>query len=457
MKWVFLAIMLAAIVPLAGWLRRNPRETPKIWTLMGFLPFGLGEFHLYMAAISWSQWPGYVKGLEISVLDVLAVAMYLSLPRLRSAIPFRLSMTLYFLAVVLAVFQSPVPIAALFYVWQLARMFLVYAVVAKACADERVAPALLTGMTIGLCFEACFAIWERFGLGILQTGGTLGHQNFLGLMSHFVTFPWLALLLAGERGWRPIAGPLAGLVIAALTVSRGTLGLMGAGYIGIFALSALRRWTARKAVILAVGVASVCVLTPVIISSFEQRFNQTETAAGYNEGYDERAAFENAATRMISDHPFGVGSNYYVVAANTGGYNTQAAVTWAAGSETANVHNVYFLVAAETGYIGLITFVFMLLRPLIAAFRCGWRNRGDRRGDLLLGLGMSLLIVCVHSYFEWIFITFQAQYMFALDAGMVAGLATQLGYWRSAASNRVAVDRARAPTTRVSVTKVARN
>ena len=43
---------------------------------------------------------------------------------------------------------------------------------------------------------------------------------------------------------------------------------------------------------------------------------------------------------------------------------------------------------------------------------------------------MALLIVYIHSYFEWIFITFPAQYMFALDAGMVAGLATQLGYWR---------------------------
>jgi O-antigen ligase len=456
-KWVFLAIMLAAILPVAGWLRRNPRETPKIWMLMGFLPFGLGEFHLYMAAISWPQWPGYVKGLEISVLDVLALAMYLSIPRAGKALPFRLSMALYFLAVVLAVFQSAVPIAALFYAWQIARMFLVYAVVAKACEDERVAPALLTGMIIGLSFEACFAIWERFGLGLLQVGGTMGHQNFLGLMSHFVTFPWLALLLAGERGWRPVAGPLVGLIIAALTVSRGVVGLLGAGYVGIFVLSMLRRWTSRKAIILAVGVASGCVLAPVILSSFEQRFNEAERSPGYDAAYDERAAFESAATSMISDHPFGVGANYYVVAANTGGYNTRADVTWAGGSESANVHNIYFLVAAETGYIGLITFVLMLLQPLIVAFRCGWRNRGDRRGDLLLGLGMSLLIVYVHSYFEWIFISFQAQYMFALNAGMVAGLATQLGYWRSPASNRVALDRARAPLTRAPGTKAARN
>jgi len=439
-----------AIAPLAQWLRRNPNQAPKIWMLIGFLPFGIGEFHLYMAIISWAQWPGYVKGIEISVLDILTVAMYISLPRSGRSLPFRLSMILYFFAVLLSALQTPVPMATILYAWQIARMFLVFAVVTKACEDDkRVAPALLTGMAIGLCFEACFALWERFGLGVLQAGGTLGHQNFLGLMQHFVTLPWLALLLAGEKGWFPVVGPLTGVIIAALTVSRGTVALLGAGYCGLFALSALRRWTVRKRTILAVGVASLCVVVPVIISSFNARFHEQEEEPGYDSKYDERAAFEKAAGHMISDHPFGVGANYYVVAANTGGYNSHAEVAWTVGSESANVHNVYYLVAAETGYIGLITFVLMLLQPLIVAFRCGWRNRHDRRGDLLLGLGMSLLMVYTHSYFEWIFVMFQTQYMFALDAGLVAGIALQLGYWRSPARNTRAVSRVMAPPRKV--------
>jgi len=260
---------------------------------------------------------------------------------------------------------------------------------------------------VGLCFQACAAVWERFGMGVLQTGGALGHQNLLGLVSHFVVFPWFALLLAGERGWRPILGPLAGLIVDILTVSRATIGLAAAGYGGLFVLSALRRWTPHKA-------------------SFEQRFRTDSTS-----NYDERAAFEKAAALMLSDHPLGVGANYYVVAANTGGYNYRAGVAAVIGSESANVHNIYYLVAAETGYIGLVTLVLMLFQPLLVAFRCGWRNRGDRRGDLLLGFGTSLFIVYIHSYFEWTLVTFTPQYIFALDTGMVAGIATQLGYWRA--------------------------
>jgi O-antigen ligase len=438
-KWAFLAIALATIMPLAGWLRRNPRHVPKIWMLVGFLPFGVGAFHLYMAVISWAGWPGYVPGVEISLLDVLMVALYLSLPRTGDPIPFRLSMLLYFVAVLLSAFQTQVPMAPLFYAWQLARMFVVYAVVAKACVDERVPRALLTGMAIGLCFEACDTIWQRFGHGILQAAGTMGHQNSLGLMTHFVTFPWLALLLAGERGWLPVVAPVAALIIGVLTVSRGTIGLMAAGYVGLFGLSSLRRWTPRKALLLSAGVAVACVVTPVVFSSMQDRFSAQPADTGNSGNYDERVAFETAATMIISDHPFGIGANNYVVVANTDGYNDRAGVAWVLGSDSANVHNVYLLVAAESGYLGLVTFVLMLLRPLIVAFRCGFRNRGDSRCDLLLGLGTSLLVVYIHSYFEWVFVSFSIQYMFALDTGLVAGLATQLGYWRAPAARRLGV------------------
>jgi O-antigen ligase len=445
-KWVVLFVVLAGIVPLSGWLRRNPGETPKFWMLLGLLPFVLGAhikpipeaplFHLYLAFVSWPEWPGYVKGAEFSLLDALALSLYLSLPATRHPLPFRFSMAFYLVAISLSAFQAWVPMAALFYSWQIARMFLVYAAVAKGgAADPRVVPALLKGMAAALIVEAGISILQRFAFGLLQASGTLDHQNLLGLMSHLIVFPVFALILAGQRGWLIYAVALAGIIVEVLTTSRATVGLAGFGYAAVFMLSALRQWSSRKATVLVMGLVMMAVLVPLALSSFERRFS----AEGSSD-YDERGAFQAAAGMILSDHPLGAGANNYVVVANTGGYNAKAGVAAARGSESANVHNVYWLVAAETGYPGLIAFVLLLLPPMVVAFRCGWRNRKDPRGDLLLGLGVALLTVYLHCFVEWIFVTYQAQYMFAIEVGLVAGLAQQLGYWRRLVPQPVRAD-----------------
>jgi hypothetical protein len=403
---------------------------------MGFLPFVLSDLHLYMAIYSLPDPGWYLKGAEFSILDALALCLYLSLPGGRHSLPFRFSMALYFIAALLSVLQANQPMAALFYPWQLARMFLVYAVVARAaCADPRVAPALMKGMAVALLIEAGVAIWQRFGLGILQTGGTVGHQNLLGLISHLIVFPYFALMLAGRRGWLPTAVVLAGVIIQVLTTSRATIGIAGLGYAAVFMVTG-RRWTSRKTLVLVAGAAMIAILTPLALSSFQQRALANDEASSD----EERAAYIRSAAMMLSDHPLGVGANHFTLIANVEGYYDKAGVPSDWDSRAGNVHNIYWLVAAETGFPGLITLVLLLLNPLPVAFLCGWRYRGDQRGDLLLGLGVGLSAVYIHSFFEWSLVTFQAQYMIVLAMGLVAGIAQQLGYWRPAQARRISLE-----------------
>jgi O-antigen ligase len=209
------------------------------------------------------------------------------------------------------------------------------------------------------------------------------------------------------------------------------------GYAVVFILSAMRQWTSRKALILLVGVVTMGAVVPLVVSSFQTRFAAEGASAAAGDDYDERGAYKTVATMMLTDHPMGVGANHYTLVANMRGYNFRAGVALTYSSLAGNVHNIYYLIAAETGYLGVFAFVLLLLQPLIVAFRCAWRYRGDLRGDLLLGLAVALLTVYIHSYFEWIFITFQAQYIFALDVGLVAGLAQQLGYWRRPSPRRI--------------------
>ena len=84
----------------------------------------------------------------------------------------------------------------------------------------------------------------------------------------------------------------------------------------------------------------------------------------------------------------------------------------------------------------MLAFVLLLLSPILVAFRAAWRFRRDARGDFLLGLGFALVVVAVHSFYEWVFITFYTQYIFAIVSGLIVGVARQLGYWSPNSSTR---------------------
>jgi O-antigen ligase len=161
----------------------------------------------------------------------------------------------------------------------------------------------------------------------------------------------------------------------------------------------------------------------VSLASIQQR---GDTELGSSD--DERVAMQIAAQILIANHPFGVGANNYVVAANMDGANQAAGVDWT--SNTIFVHNAYLLITAETGYFGLISFALLLLSPMIVAFRCGWRERKNQSGEILLGIGVALLITYIHAAFEFVFLLDQTQYMLAIEFGMIVGLGRQLGYWR---------------------------
>ena len=265
---------------------------------------------------------------------------------------------------------------------------------------------------------------------MVQTPGTFAHQNTLGMVTHFVAFPFFALLLAGARSpWAALV-PLAGAVVAVMTASRAALGFAVAGYAVVYLISLMRQRTFRKTLLGGAGVLTACVLAPVVFASFQTRF---ELAPLTEHEYDERAAFNRTAALILDDHPFGVGVNHYVYVAKNFGYSERGGVAPVEGSRNNIVHNVYWLTAAEAGYFGIAAYALMAAYTLFAAFTAGWRDRMSLRGDLLLGLGSALLIAYAHSTLEYILLTKEAQYLFAIAMGTVFGLADQVAPGRKPA------------------------
>lgn len=431
-KVLALIACLGALLPFALWLRGGDLFGKRVWILFGLLPFLLPAApQLDVAIISWGlDWPGLLNGLEITILDVLSLALFLGMARGPGHTAFGLLLTLYLVALLLSVAQADQPTAAWFYVWQFCRAALLLIVVARACSDEVARDYVLTGMVLGLMLQAAVVVWQRFGLGIVQTSGTFFHQNTLGLVTHFVLFPQVALLLAGQRGWQVVAAPLAGIVVVVLTTSRAALLYAGIGLVLIYAISALRHCTLRKGLVGAVGTLVLLAIAPVAIASFQKRFAENPLT---EEEYDERAAFNRAAAFILQDHPLGVGANHYVYMAKNFGYSDRAGVAPVEGSRNNIVHNVYWLTASETGYPGLVAFLLVLTYPLAAALRVGWQTRGSPRGDLLIGLGIGLLMVYGHSTLEYVLISKEAQYLHAMIVGVTLGLVGQVASDKSLA------------------------
>jgi O-antigen ligase len=433
MKWIAILVVMALLPAAIGWMRNNPQQLPRVMIALGLAPFFSGLLHLTASPIAWPGWPGFNKGLELSIVDAMAIVLIAAAPPRARVAHLRWPIGVFAILVLLSATQTDVPTPTLFYAWQLGRVALLATAVAIACRDPRAPAALLKGLIFGLAYQALMSINER-AHGVVQAAGTFGHQNLLGMITHFVVFPSLAVLLATKKVKWMWLGPVAGGIIAILAASRATLGLSAAGVVLVLGLSLLRRSTARKRKVAALGLVGLAIAAPLAMATLGARFEK----APLESGYDERAAFERAAKAMLHDYPLGVGANHYVIVANTLGYSERAGVAPVFGSRSAHVHNLYLLTAAETGYAGFVAIILMMVVPIVTALRCAWRFRNDPRGELLVGAAVAVTIAALHSMYEWIFVYAVVQYLYAMMVGLIAGLGQQMGYWAPARRRRAA-------------------
>ena len=440
MKWIFLVLILVAAPTIAAWLKTKPRAAPIVWGLLGFLPFVLGPWHLSVAPYSTAGWPGYVKGWEVSLLDAVAIGIIFGTrdrwPKPTLVFPF----LAYIFAVLIAIYQAEFGKLAFSYVFQLIRVFIVFLAVGRVVVSERGEKAVLTGLVLGLAVQAIYAIVARAG-GALQTGGSLGHQNLLGFVSHLVLMPAFALFLAGRWQRIAITGILCGLIVVILTASRATIAFSAVGLGLTLLLSMAIRFTGRKAVLGGVAIVMLACSYPLAKASLNRRF-ETQKMAFFDEDR-EREAFAKAAHAMISDHPMGVGPNHYVVTANTQGYSARAGVNWQSSSRATNVHNSYLLVAAETGYFGLITMIMLLGSAIWYALSTAYRFRRKPGAEVLIGVGCGILAMSIHGLYEWMFVVYPTQYVFATSLGLIAGIRSRYLRASTTAASKARVSRQR--------------
>ncbi|GAA3893234.1 hypothetical protein GCM10022276_10530 [Sphingomonas limnosediminicola] len=430
MKWVFIAGLVILVPLLIGLFRSNQKYLVYAAFAIGALPFVIVP-HLYAAPYSWAGWQGTVKGIEVSLLDAVAVAVLFSTPKARIPLPLKLAFLLLMVGVAVSTAVAYQKLPALFYVWQLMRAGVLFVAVFRLCSAVPQAPlAMVAGAGLGLIYESILAT-RQYLSGDPRPGGNLGHSNFLGLSASMVTFPALSWALGGRRFLFPSLVVLGGLISGIVGGSRATLGLFGIGVVLTIALSLMHRRTSRKAAIAGTAFVLLVLSLPAMLWALDRRSAQDRQSSN-----EERTLMKRAAVMMITDHPLGVGANNYVLVANLGGYSERAGVPWNYANRSAPVHSAYYLVAAELGFLGLGGFVALLSTLLLYSIRAVGRTWPDQASELIPGFGASMIIVSIHVGYEWVFMHFDLHYVFAIASGIVVSLSARA---RAAVSKRVPV------------------
>lgn len=421
MRFVGLLIIFISFPLFVSFLKSRPDKRVWAYFAIGLMPFVMGSLNLDAALINYAGWPGHTKGLIITILDSLALAIIATSVSPLKKLPLFGVLLAYFGAAVLSMAFSNQPVISSFYGFQLGRVILLFVAVAAIMRDPKAIHWLAYGLAAGAIFQGLTTIEQRLG-GAVQAAGTMGHQNLLGFMLHFVTLPLMALLLAGKMHKLNILGVLFALIAVALGASRGTVAFAAFGLIILVVLSIARQFTGHKMKILGMAVLAFVIVAPLALSTLERRFGDNPVSTKLD---TERQAFERAANSMWQDHPMGVGANQYVIIANAEGYSQRAGVIWNFGSRSAHVHNLYLLSAAETGWIGLLTLCTLFGWVIIRGIAFAFGNRRDARGDVVLGATVAVLVAALHSFYEWIFVFSQVQYLFAISLGIIAGILRQ--------------------------------
>jgi O-antigen ligase len=430
-KWLFLLGLLGFTPWLATFLRANPKHLVHAGFAMGILPFLLSGLNLMASPIAWPYWSGAVKGFDISLLDSIALAVIFATKPARAPVMLKIFFGIYFTGCIVSTLAgSPgLRMASIFYDWQVIRSALVFVAVARACvANPKVPVAILMGMGFGLGWQAIIATQQHLE-GRVQAGAWFGHQNLLGMASHFAVFPAIALLLAGYYNKQALAIILSAMLVGFAGGSRATIGLFGIGLLVTLVLSIWRRSTGRKSAVAGGLLLLLVVAMPVLYTAVERRSEKT-----INDSNLERQLMIKGAKMIIADHPFGIGPNTYIVVANTAGYSDRAGMAWNKSSRAAPVHNTYYLVTAETGWIGLIGLLGIygsLLGYGLSAIRSA---PPGLHGEMLVGVMGTLIVLMAHSYYEWITMYFHIHYLFAISVGLLVGLkqAAVLSHMRKA-------------------------
>jgi O-antigen ligase len=365
---------------------------------------------------------GWVRGFEISSLDMLVIGLLASVVagwkrrRPRLLFPVFAAYLLFVAITTLSAAGAYVPLYASFGLLKLVRSLVVLWVISNAIRDEIDLKWIGVTVTAAVTFEGLVTMLDYLG-GVYRARGTFDHPNTLGMyLNMYLPIIFAYLLNVRDRLRVPLIlvfGLGAGTVV--LTLSRGAWVSFFLALAIVTPLSFVLRLHPQKLIIL--GVMALLAIPPGVIAvdKMVRRIKEAPEASG-----EARHAFNDTAREMASDRFLGVGINNY-------SYGTEATIysePYEGGLDEGGLcHNLYYLILGETGWFGLGAFVLTLATAYVGIGRFIFFHRSeDLRSVWMVGWLAGLTTVIVQSSLEWALLQTTLSFSFFGLLGVAAAI-----------------------------------
>jgi|GEM_PF-1600895 len=326
----------------------------------------------------------------------------------------------------------------------MSKLFVCYLVVANSVEDKEDVKWIVRGLLLGLLFQGILGSYQGVvgrPLGLSTLGetedidqmmigqnlahrprGTVGHPNCYAMYLVTVIPFGLAMMFTRVKAlWKVLIAAVIFISVLGLIFSLSRGGWISLVVVTCVVLAAAirkRRIEGRTVFIVTLSILFL-LLTLFFIGSdtIMSRFTSSDQGSALS-----RITMAQGALAMIQDYPLtGVGLNNYSLFMP--GYDW-ATVLGHGGPVV--VHNIYLLIAAETGLIGLIGFTVFL----VALLRCAWRIADRASNDIFwtagVGILSALISLILHGMVDFALlwdITLFTQFWFI--AGVAVGLSDQ--------------------------------
>jgi hypothetical protein len=442
----FLKLLLAPpayliIAPLIGVLIARSRVWQRsLLCLMVFMTSWFPtKFTMMVESIEWYR--GHTKGYECSLIECIAIALIVASvlnrrPGFKWMPP---GLWLYLGYCVMSCLSIPLAMNQSFAFMAAFKFFKISILVAgvfHALRDEDDFKWFLRTIAWTLIHQTFIAWKSRYIDGYWRAQGWFEHPNPLAMWAYFCALPILGASMSSKVSRKDsilyfTAFAMAGATVI-LTVSRASLGAYSAGAVLVTGLIMLRGLTRRVMIIVGFGLLGAVFAGLFAMGTVMSRVQEQEEAVK-NQEWDLRDAMNEQAKVMLLDSAIGVGWNNYGLAnSRPNGKYSYVLEDWAASrgdsilpelfESNPLTESLYWLILAENGYPGFVSFLLFMLLVVWWAFRVQFYNWRDTEGCFASGLLVALIIVAYHGRFERILTQTKNLSMFMLMLGCLARL-----------------------------------